>query len=72
MESLCEEFGEEKEGWSLVEAVAFMGNETAAAAGEGVFLEDCYAEACFGETCCCRYSAYSGACGIACQQLLEL
>ena len=64
MEGLGEELGEEKEGRPLVEAVAFVGNETAAAAGEGVFLEDCYFEASFRKAGCCGYSANSGACGL--------
>lgn len=72
MESLGEELGEEKEGWPLVESVAFMVDETAAAASERVFLEDRYLEVGFAEACCCGYSAYSGACGTACQQLSEL
>jgi hypothetical protein len=48
-----EEAWEKEEGRALVEAIAFVVDETAATAGEGVFLEDCDLEACFGEAGCC-------------------
>jgi len=50
-EGQVEEAGQEEEGGALVEAVAFVVDEAAAAAGEGVLLEDGDFEAGFGEAC---------------------
>jgi hypothetical protein len=44
-----EEAWEEQQRGALVEAVAFVVDEAAAAAGESVLLENCYAESGFGE-----------------------
>lgn len=44
-----EEAREQEERGPLVEAVAFVVDETAAAAGEGILLEDCDVEAGFGK-----------------------
>lgn len=44
-----EEAWQEEERGPLVEAVAFMVDETASAAGEGVLLQYCDFEAGFGE-----------------------
>jgi hypothetical protein len=50
VKGFAEEFGEEEERRSLVEAVPGRGgDETAAAACEGVLLEKGYGEASFGE-----------------------
>ena len=46
-----EEAGQEEEGGPLVEAVALVVDQAAAAAGEGVLLEDGDFEAGFGEAC---------------------
>ena len=62
MESLFEELGEEQKGGPLVEAVAFVVYETAAAAGEAVLLEDRDVETGFCESCCGCDAAYSCAC----------
>jgi hypothetical protein len=44
-----EEAWEEQQRGALVEAVAFVVDETAAPAGESILLEHCYAETGFGE-----------------------
>lgn len=54
----------------MVEAVAGVVDETAAAAGEVVLFEDSDGKACFGETGCCCYASYSGAWGYVCQLVL--
>ena len=58
-----EEAREQQEGGPLVEAVARVVQEAAAAAGEGVFLEERHGEAGVGEAGGGRYAAYAGACG---------
>lgn len=62
MERLFEELGEQEERGPLVESIAIVGNEAAAAAGEGALLEDCDGESGFGKACCGCYAAYSCAC----------
>lgn len=59
MEGFLEEFGEEEERGALVESVPGVVEETAAPAGEAVFLEDHYGVAGLGEACCCCYTADS-------------
>lgn len=58
-----EERGQQEEGGALVEAVAVLVDEGAAAAGEGVLFEDGDVEAGFGEVRCRRDAADAGACG---------
>jgi hypothetical protein len=60
-EGQVEEAGQEEEGRALVEAVAFVVDQAAAAAGEGVLFEDGDFEAGFGEAGGGADAAYSGA-----------
>lgn len=56
-----EEAGQQEEGGALIEAVALVVDQAAAAAGEGVLLEDGDFEAGFGEAGGGADAAYSGA-----------
>lgn len=69
MEGLFEEFGQEKEGRTLVKSVSVMVNQTAATTGEVVFLEDGYRVTCLCESSCSGYTSYSGTCLQSCQYL---
>jgi hypothetical protein len=60
-EGQVEEAGQQEEGRALVEAMAFVVDQAAAAAGEGVLLEDGDFEAGFGEAGGGADAAYSGA-----------
>ena len=56
-----EEAGQQEEGGALIEAVALVVDQAAAAAGEGVLLEYGDFEAGFGEARGGADAAYSGA-----------
>lgn len=60
-EGQVEEAREQEQRGPLVEAVAFVVDQAAAPAGEGVLFEDGDAEAGFGEACGGCYAAYAGA-----------